>query len=131
MKLDTKSPCASCPYRTDAPLKMWHREEFENLLAQDADEQNGRIFGCHKYRNRPAEEQHFCAGWMLDQRKRRFPSIMLRLVFMRMGVTDEMLDEFNDGGHKLYESVKAMCLANGVRKAKAKVRMPVARETKD
>lgn len=120
MKLETKSPCASCPYRKDAQLKLWHRSEFENLLAQDQNEVMGGIFACHKYRHRPAEEQNFCAGWLLDQKRRRYPSIQLRLTFSVMGVTADQLDEITDGGHELYPSVKAMCLANGVRKAKEK-----------
>lgn len=25
-------PCSNCPYRTDAPLKLWHKSEYEKLL---------------------------------------------------------------------------------------------------
>ena len=118
MKLDTKKPCASCPYRKDVPVQTWHRSEFENILAEDADDLGGATYGCHKYRFRPAEEQTFCAGWLLDQKQRRYPSIQLRLFLVTNGITADQLDEITDGGHDLYRSIKAMCLANGVRKAK-------------
>jgi hypothetical protein len=119
MKLDTKTPCASCPYRKDVPVKTWHRSEFENLLAQDQD-QFGRMFGCHKFRFRPSEEQHFCAGWLLDQKERGYPSLHLRMFLITNGITVEQLDEITSGGLDLYPTIKAMCLANGVRKAKEK-----------
>lgn len=110
-------PCGSCPYRVDVPVRTWHREEFENLLANDADELNGNVFGCHRFRMRPKEAE-ICAGWYLDQKRCGFPSIQLRLVLMR--VTEQ--PAVSDGGHELYYTLKKMCLANGVRRARFRVR---------
>lgn len=106
-------PCGSCPYRVDVPVGTWHREEFENLLANDADELSGGVFGCHRFRLRP-EKAEVCAGWFLDQKRRGFPSIQLRLMLMRLAEQPVV----TDGGHELYGTMKKMCLANGVRRAR-------------
>ena len=106
-------PCGSCPYRVDVPIGTWHREEFENLLANDADELNGGVFGCHRFRLR-IKDAEVCAGWFLDQTRRGIPSIKLRLVLMRL---DEQ-PVVTNGGHELYSTLKKMCLANGVRRAR-------------
>lgn len=106
-------PCRSCPYRVDVPVKTWHREEFENLLANDADERNGGVFGCHRFRLRP-QEAEVCAGWFLDQQRRGFPSIKLRLVLMRLSEQPVV----TDGGCQLYSTMKKMCRANGVCRAR-------------
>jgi uncharacterized protein DUF6283 len=122
MRSDLREPCKSCPYRRDAPLGLWHRSEFENLLAHDANELHGAMFGCHKDRERPPEERRFCVGWLLDQKRRGLPSIQLRLQ-LRVGGDEALaraLDEITDGGNELYPSVRAMCLANGVRLARLK-----------
>jgi len=106
-------PCGSCPYRKDVVVGTWHAEEFENLLAHDADPIRGAVFGCHRFRLRP-EDSDVCAGWFLDQQRRGFPSIQLRLALMRAPTEPTV----TDGGHPLYPSMKAMCAANGVRIAR-------------
>ena len=101
-------------------LKFWHRSEFENLLANDEDPLNGGVFGCHEDGKKVPEERRMCIGWALDQRKRGLPSIQLRLVLMRNPEANDLMAEANDGGHELYSTMKGMCRANGVRKAKRK-----------
>lgn len=117
MRWDNRTPCASCPYRKDVPTGTWHVSEFENLLANDADPVAGGVFGCHKWRHRPKDERRLCIGWLLDQQRRGMPSIQLRLLGMRHQRDDEamaLFDEANDGGFDLYETLQAMCAANGV-----------------
>lgn len=111
-------PCGSCPYRTDVPTGTWHAEEFENLLAHDADPMNGSVFGCHRFRLR-REEADICAGWFLDQQERGLPSIKLRLALMARGEDQPVV---TDGGHPLYPSLRAMCRANGVTIARRRPR---------
>lgn len=129
MKFDTTSPCKSCPYRKDSPLRMWDRSEFQNLLAADADPLGGALFGCHKFRHRPPDEHHFCAGWLLDQKRRGFPSILLRFFFAKHKTTQAIIDTITSGGHALYPTLKQMCRANGARTPKVIPgrRLPVVR----
>lgn len=109
------TPCAKCPYRKDAPLRLWHPDEFRNLLRQDADPMNGRLFGCHNDGKKPKEEQRPCVGWLLDQKRRGTPSIQLRLALMRNEKAVMMYERISAAGLKLYRTIQAMCRANGVR----------------
>lgn len=111
---DRTSPCASCPYRKDAPLKLWHKSEFENLLRQDADPINGHLFGCHEFNRRDRSVHRPCAGWLLDQKRRGMPSIQLRLALMTKPDADKCFESANDGGVKTFRTLAAMCRANGV-----------------
>ncbi len=40
-------PCATCPYRRDVPVGVWHATNFERLLRADRDPLGGATFGCH------------------------------------------------------------------------------------
>lgn len=121
MKWDNREPCASCPYRKDVPRETWHRSEFENLLANDADTMDGGTFGCHKYRHRPKEELRLCVGWFLDQHRRGYPSIRLRVLGMVGGDEAQTFSlEVNDGGFDLYETLEEMCAANDAHAARRK-----------
>ena len=57
-------PCASCPYRKDAPSGLWAKHEYDKLPAYDGEIieqlQNGATadFGCHQ------RDGHLCAGWV-------------------------------------------------------------------
>ena len=113
MRWETTEPCASCPYRTDAKLEFWHPGEFVNLQEQDANEYGGAIFGCHGTRKLP-EGPSVCAGWLLDQKRRNIPSIQLRLCLMVSEEARDCLEEVNDGGHDLYDSIEEMCEANNI-----------------
>ena len=99
-----KSPCANCPYRTDAPLQLWDAAEFRDLLAKDSDYM-GTTYGCHK------KDGKACTGWLMDQDRRGFPSIMLRLSLTRAGVTRVFLDTLKSRA-PLYPSIRAMAHAN-------------------
>lgn len=75
-------PCNNCPYRRDAPLQLWHREEFVKLLFNDKNPIESPIYGCHK------KNGHDCVGWLLNQRERGVPSIELRLKLLKGGEDD-------------------------------------------
>lgn len=116
-----RTPCKSCPYRKDVRVGFWDKVEFKNLLAQDADELNGSIFGCHEDRKKPDEDRRLCIGWVLDQKRRNVPSIRLRLMLARQGDKGlgDLMADASDGGVALYPTLKTMCRANGVRPKKA------------
>lgn len=57
-------PCASCPYRKDAPSGLWHQHEYDKLTAYDGDISEQAFkgatadFGCHQ------RDGKLCAGWV-------------------------------------------------------------------
>ena len=57
-------PCASCPYRQDAPSGFWQEHEYNKLLAYDGDIPDQLFkgatatFGCHQ------RDGNLCAGWV-------------------------------------------------------------------
>lgn len=110
MKWDTREPCKSCPYRKDAPLAMWDIREFIQVLANDADELRGGVYGCHATRHR--QEPSVCAGWLVDQKRRGLPSIQLRLLLLKHTDAVNCLEEVSDGGHELFASIEEMVRAN-------------------
>ena len=103
LKIITK-PCSNCPYRKDAPLQLWHKEEFKKVLAAEQDE-IGKIFKCHK------DNGCICAGWLTDQDKRRFPSIALRLELAAQGTNRTLLDKLGENTG-LYNSINEMIKNN-------------------
>lgn len=112
MKWTIESPCKSCPYRKDSPLALWDNAEFENLLFHDADPLHGNMFACHATRHRPQSEREPCAGWLLDQKRRRVPSIRLRLTLMHHPEAVKCLETVTSGGHRLFRTIQAMSRAN-------------------
>jgi hypothetical protein len=108
------TPCENCPYRMDAPRTLWHRSEFEGVLESQRS-QFGKIFNCHKHAALEPHARGFCAGWLLDQKKRGLPSIALRLELCRSAAAREALDAVDARGLRMFRSVQAMCRANGVR----------------
>jgi hypothetical protein len=105
----TPEPCGSCPYRRDAEIELWDESEFERVLEHDRNELAGSVFLCHKFRRTP-EIGTVCAGWFLDQQRRGYPSIRLRMLLMKQ--TEQ--PQVTDGGHELYDSIEEMCAENGV-----------------
>lgn len=97
-------PCGNCPYRADAPLRFWSKQEFVNLFASE-NGYLGKIYQCHK------NNGSVCVGWLIDQDRRRFPSIALRLVLSERQITREYLDELTSPT-PLYSSVREMIEAN-------------------
>src|ERR1700755_2439595 len=83
-----KRPCRSCPYRKDAPVKLWAEDEFDKVLAGEAD-LLGSVFLCHR------NHGGVCVGFLMDQDKRGHPSIALRISLIRHDVTRAYLDSLN------------------------------------
>lgn len=98
------SPCNNCPYRTDAPLQLWHKEEYEKLLKYESDAM-GTIYNCHK------NNGNVCVGWLIKQDENNFPSIYLRIALGQKGITRDYLDSLNSPA-PLYENVEVMIKAN-------------------
>lgn len=97
-------PCGNCPYKRSSPLQLWHPAEYLKLI--DAEQEPlGRVFMCHK------KDGCVCVGWLADQDKRDFPSIMLRVELSRHNVTREYLDKLGTL-RGLYGSVSEMIAAN-------------------
>lgn len=97
-------PCKTCPYRRDVPLRHWSVQEFRDLIASEISVM-GVLYGCH------TKDGSICIGWLIDQDKRRFPSIMLRVSLSKNNITREYLDKLNSP-HPLFDSVEQMCYAN-------------------
>jgi hypothetical protein len=65
----------------------------------------GTVYACHK------KNGSVCVGWLIDQDKRNFPSIALRLKLSRDGITRKYLDSLHCKTG-LYKSIKEMVNAN-------------------
>lgn len=104
MKYKGKSPCNSCPYRKDVPLKHWAIEEYKDLLQSENDFM-GKTYGCHK------NDDTVCRGWLMNQDKRCFPSIALRISLTRNNITREYLDSLTCAV-EMYGTVEEMCYKN-------------------
>lgn len=98
------APCKNCPYRKDAPKRLWHREEFKRLLENENDF-FGKVYMCHK------KNGSVCIGWLIDQDNRNHPSIALRMAFIKNNITRTYLDKLKSPV-PLFFSVKAMVRAN-------------------
>lgn len=59
------APCASCPYRRDAPSGLWAAEEYAKLVRYDADTagQPPNLFLCHQT-SAGDPRARLCAGWV-------------------------------------------------------------------
>jgi hypothetical protein len=99
-------PCNNCPYRCDAPLQLWHREEFLKLLENDATPIQSPMYSCHK------NNGHGCVGWLINQRERRFPSIQLRLKLMEGGEEEIKYLYSLSCDSEMYKSIEEMILTN-------------------
>lgn len=99
-----KAPCANCPYRKDAPLRLWSVEEFKDLAASETTPM-GKVYGCHK------GDGCVCVGWLMKQEEADFPSISLRVSLSRNNVTREYLDSLQSPA-PLFDTVEQMCKAN-------------------
>lgn len=107
MEFKKKQPCKNCPYRKDAPLKLWHKAEFENLLKEERTENvmGSKIFACHK------KDESVCVGWLINQRDRNFPSINLRLVLIKKRINYSYTEGLKSPV-QLYQTIEEMILAN-------------------
>ena len=111
MKWDLREPCKSCPYRRDTRVGFWHPEEFDNLQAKDRDP-IGSVFGCHGTIKHA--DPSVCIGWLLDQKRRGLPSLVLRVRLAQDAEARGCHEEATDGGHALYDSIEEMVAANEV-----------------
>lgn len=98
------TPCKTCPYRKDAPLALWAKEEFQDLLDSEHHIM-GRTYGCHK------NNGTVCKGWLMNQDKRNFPSIALRIALSKDKITRAYLDKLYCNA-PMFETVEEMCTAN-------------------
>ncbi len=117
-----ESPCASCPYRKDAPLAHWDASHFFQVLASE-EQQFGDMFNCHGHIKKKPEDRGFCIGWLLDQKNRGVPNINLRLKLTTNAVAKEAFKRAHAGGAKLFKSALAMCTANLQRIARQRRRL--------
>lgn len=101
---ECSQPCSNCPYRTDAPLKLWHKSEYEKLLSAE-NSMMGTVYNCHK------NNGSICIGWLMKQDEQRFPSIALRILLSRSNISRDYLDGLHSPA-PLYKNVKAMIKAN-------------------
>lgn len=85
MKFCKLSPCDNCPYRTDAPIRLWHKDEFLKVLNSEQTS-FGKVFQCHK------KDDHVCVGYLMKQDERGFPNINIRILLSKYNVTREYLD---------------------------------------
>lgn len=56
-----KTPCASCPYRQNAPSGVWDASEYEKLPRYDGDipeQESTLVFMCH------SQDGCICSGWL-------------------------------------------------------------------
>ena len=101
---EATKPCGNCPYRKDAPLKLWDKYEFEKLL-QTENQQFGSVYKCHK------DNGGVCVGWLMKQKENGCPSISLRISLIKAGDIGSYLDSLSSPS-PLYKNVKAMIRAN-------------------
>lgn len=102
------SPCLTCPYRQDVRLGLWDPQHFVDVLRND--HPMGALWGCHKYARK--QVQGFCAGWLLDQRRRNYPSLQLRVRMLDDVFAQQVAETLTDAGLELFPSIKDMCMAN-------------------
>jgi hypothetical protein len=97
-------PCSNCPYRTDAPLKLWDISEFEKLL-QNEGQQFGGVYLCHK------DNGSACVGWLIKQRDEGMPCISLRLKLIKERPPSGYIDSLSSPA-PLYKTIREMVKAN-------------------
>jgi hypothetical protein len=105
MNFERKSPCQNCPYRKDAPLRLWDKCEFQALLRNEDNVLFGKVYQCHK------KDGHVCVGWLMMQVKDKEPNINLRILFSTKNVPIAYRDSLFCKA-PMYENVKDMILAN-------------------
>lgn len=87
-------------------------EMLAALEKKEHDVQTMRVFGCHKDRHGDPDEQEYCVGWLLYQRKRGVPNLALRLALI---MNDSALIQFREAhveDDELYETITELVQAN-------------------
>lgn len=98
-----RSPCPTCPWRVDA-VGIFPAEAFKHSAGVAYDCAT-HTFACHESgRKAPAT----CAGFLLRNARNNLA--------VRMKLARDLIDydQIQDGGVELFESYRAMAIANGV-----------------
>lgn len=99
-----REPCAECPWRKDVPTGVFPPDAFRHS-ANTAEDGALHRFACHMSGgDKPAT----CAGFLLRNARH---NMAVRLSIIQ-GRYDP--DDVGNGGAPLYESYRAMAIANGV-----------------
>lgn len=99
-----KTCCDECPWRKDVPTGGFPAQRFRDMTTTSADMALS-VFTCHKsYAEVPA----LCAGFLSQGAEH---NLSVRL-WVAKGLIDPAL--VNNGGLDLFESYRAMAIANGV-----------------
>lgn len=72
-----KRPCASCPYRKNAPSGVWSEDEYDKLPRYDGDipeQESQRLFMCHQ------QDGCLCSGWLGHRDPNELLAIRIALV---------------------------------------------------
>jgi hypothetical protein len=97
-------PCPQCPWREDSPIGVFPAEAYRHSAATAYDMAQ-TTFACHMAgKERPLT----CAGFLL---RGSMHNLLIRLAQIRGTLN---LRDVSDGGAPLYESYRAMAIANGV-----------------
>jgi hypothetical protein len=105
-----RRPCASCPWRVDAPRSYWDPLHFANIWRACQDDGIATML-CHKSKEGHAAVP--CQGWI---RVVGLDAIGVRLLVMRGRTT---LEEIADrDGLELFSTFRVMLLANKIRPPK-------------
>ena len=71
------TPCASCPYRDNAPSGVWHEDEYAKLERYDGDiaQQSAQaVFACHQ------GSGEVCSGWLGHRDPTELLAVRLALI---------------------------------------------------
>lgn len=98
-----RKPCETCPWRLDA-VGEFPAEAFRHS-ASTAYDMSQTEFGCHAS---GAAKPATCAGYLLRGAKHNMAARIKEI----QGVFD--WSKITDAGHELFESYRAMAIANGV-----------------
>jgi hypothetical protein len=98
-----KKPCPDCPWKKSA-VGEFPAEAFR-ISAHTSYDMSQSSFGCHAS---GTDRPKTCAGFLLNG---SYHNLGVRLRLMKR---EYDLSQVSDGGHELFESYKAMAVANGV-----------------
>lgn len=96
-------PCPKCPWRVDA-VGQFPAEAFRQS-ASTAYDMATNMFSCH---DAGAKKPATCAGFLLRGADHNMA------VRMKVVMREFSFAAVSDGGHELFESYRAMAIANGV-----------------
>lgn len=100
------TPCASCPYRHNAPSGVWATEEYKKLPAYDAEtpDQPTELFLCHQ------TGEELCSGWVAHADPANLLALRLGVI---VGTVDPMVFDYTTHA-RLFDSGAEAC-AHGLK----------------